>query len=75
MGKVQITDFTDEKLGFIGALIYKAAAEWFAENESAEQRENGFEQQTAGRCITGIIYTVSTRKAMFVRMTGCAGGR
>ena len=46
MGKVQITDFTDEKLGFIGALIYKAAAEWFAE-ESAEQRENGFEQQKA----------------------------
>lgn len=47
LAKVQITDFTDEKLGFIGALIYKAAAEWFAENESAEQRENGFEQQKA----------------------------
>lgn len=47
MGKVQITDFTEEKLGFIGVLIYKAAAEWFAENENAELRENGFEQQKA----------------------------
>lgn len=47
MGKVKIADFTDEKLNFIGALIYRAAAEWFAENESAEQRENGFEQQKA----------------------------
>lgn len=54
MGKVQITDFTDEKLDFIGVLIYKAAAKWFVENESAEQRENGFEQQKACkvlRCI------------------------
>lgn len=47
MGKVQITDFTDEKLGFIGALIYKAAAEWFAEKENAEQYENECEQQKA----------------------------
>lgn len=36
MGKVQITDFTDEKLGFIGVLIYKAAAEWFADEENAK---------------------------------------
>ena len=27
MGKVKIADFTDEKLDFIGALIYRAAAE------------------------------------------------
>ena len=47
MAKVQITDFTDEKLGFIGALIYKAAAEWFAENESAEQYENECIKQKA----------------------------
>lgn len=47
MGKVQITDFTEEQIDNIGALIYKVAAEWFAENESAEQRENGFEQQKA----------------------------
>lgn len=47
MGKVTIADFTDEKLEFIGALIYWAAAEWFAENESAEQCENECVQQKA----------------------------
>lgn len=47
MAKVRIADFTDEKLDFIGALIYKAAAEWFAEKENAEQYENECEQQKA----------------------------
>lgn len=47
MGKVQITDFTDEKLDFIGALIYKAAAEWFADNENTRQYERECRQQKA----------------------------
>lgn len=36
MGNVQITDFTEEKLNCIGTLIYKAAAEWFADEENAK---------------------------------------
>ena len=47
MGKIQITDFTDEKLSFIGALIYKAAAEWFADEENAIQYERECRQQKA----------------------------
>lgn len=47
MTKVQIADFTDEKLDFIGRLIYKAAAEWFAENENAEQYENDYVKKKA----------------------------
>lgn len=47
VAKVQITDFTDEKLDFIGALIYKAAAEWFADEENARQYEREFRQQKA----------------------------
>lgn len=63
-----------------------AAAEWFAEKENAEQYENECEQQksiirlcaasaAAGNCGTGIICTASMKKAMFARMTGCAGDR
>ena len=47
MGKVKITDFTDEKLDFIGALIYRAAAEWFADDENAERYERECRQQKA----------------------------
>lgn len=43
---MQIADFTDEKLDFIGALIYKAAAEWFAEKKCRTVR-NECEQQKA----------------------------
>lgn len=47
MTKVQITDFTDEKLDFIGMLIYRAAAEWFADEENAGQYERECRQQKA----------------------------
>lgn len=47
MAKVQITDFTDEKVGFIDTLVYKAAAEWFADNENARQYERECRQQKA----------------------------
>lgn len=47
LGKVKIGDFTEEKLNYIGALIYKAAAEWFADEENAEQYENECRKQKA----------------------------
>lgn len=47
MGKVTIADFTDEKLEFIGALIYRAAAEWFADDKNAERYERECRQQKA----------------------------
>lgn len=47
MAKVQITDFTDEKVGVISTLVYKAAAEWFADNKNARQYERECRQQKA----------------------------
>lgn len=45
MGKIKITDFAEEKLDFIGMLIYRAAAEWFADDENAAQYELESRQQ------------------------------
>ncbi len=47
MGKVQITDFTEEQIDNIGMLIYRAAAEWFADEENARQYERECRQQNA----------------------------
>lgn len=47
MGKVKIDDFTDEQLNNIGMLIYRAAAEWFADEENAGQYERECKQQKA----------------------------
>ena len=47
MGKVKITKFAEEQLESIGTLIYRAAAEWFADNENAEQYEKECGQQKA----------------------------
>lgn len=47
MGKVKITDFTEEQLESVGILIYRAAAEWFADDENARQYERECRQQKA----------------------------
>ena len=47
MGKVQIIDFTEEQIDNIGMLIYRAAAEWFADEENARQYERECRQQKA----------------------------
>ena len=47
MGKVKITNFTEEQLESVGRLIYWAAAEWFADEENARQYERECRQQKA----------------------------
>lgn len=45
MGKVKISDFTKEQIDRISILIYRAAVEWFADEENAKQYENECREQ------------------------------